>query len=83
MFKKLDSILSGWKNVVFENEAVEILAKNRASVCASCPHAKKGKYETFKDNKIKEISGLICKKCSCPLVAKLRSQKETCPIKKW
>ena len=67
--QKLDEIQDGWKNVIWKNEEVEMVAKERATVCAKC------------DDNVSNV----CKNCGCPLFAKTRSMKETnkCDLKKW
>jgi hypothetical protein len=64
---KLNNIIEGWKNVIFPNKEVEKIAYERAIICANCDK-----------NKLN-----ICSECGCPLVAKLRSINEKCPINKW
>lgn len=80
---KLTNILKGWGNYVFPKKEVEQLAKARAEICARCPHAEKGKYEVIREGRIREIAGMICSLCACPLSTKLRSPEETCPINRW
>ena len=56
----------------------------RATICKKCPNAIIGTYEKFMpDETLKEIQGLKCNLCKCPLSTKLRSKKEKCPIGKW
>lgn len=64
---KLQKILEGWHNVIFENPEIERLAKGRAEICAEC--------------KMNIMN--TCMKCGCPLVAKLRSKESDCPLKLW
>jgi hypothetical protein len=66
----LSEIFDGWKNLVFENKEIEILAKKRITICV--------KNECKKFNKRK-----ICDICGCYMPAKVRSIKSHCPIKKW
>lgn len=78
------NILNGWKNYVFKNKDIEELAKQRAVICANCDFSKKGSYQQLMpDYSLKNVKGYKCNKCGCPLSAKLRSEKETCPINKW
>lgn len=81
--QKLINILSGWKNYVFENEEVETMAKNRAVHCATCENAEYGFVQSLINDEIKDIKGMICNKCDCPLSAKLRSPNENCPKGLW
>lgn len=81
---KLKSIFTGWKNYVFENEEIELLAKLRATKCAKCEHAFKDKYEVpLPEGKLKEVKGMVCNLCLCPLSTLLRSPREKCKLKKW
>ena len=66
---KLAVIYDGWKNVIWKNEEVEKIAKERATICAKCDSNK----------------GHVCTECWCPLHAKTKSMKETneCALKKW
>lgn len=64
---KLEEIVVGWKNVLFEDKVVEEMAVKRAQICAACPQ---------------NINN-TCQACGCPLVAKTRSPKSSCPLKKW
>ncbi|GGB84013.1 hypothetical protein GCM10007424_25020 [Flavobacterium suaedae] len=76
------NILYGWKNYLDKNEVTEAVAKQRATICAACPHAKKGMLLTFVKDELKEVEGYYCNKCGCPLSAKIRSN-DICPEKKW
>ena len=79
------NILVGWKNVIFENVAVEEKAHDRAQICATCPHSSKSKYMDFliKEKQWREMEGAMCDKCGCPLISKLRSPDEKCPVGLW
>jgi hypothetical protein len=81
---KLKSILSGWKNYTSQNPETEKLAKERAEKCSHCRHAVYGTYEKLmKDYSLKEVEGMKCDICQCPLSTKLRSNAENCPIGLW
>lgn len=47
MLNDLKHILNGWKNYLDKSEVTETTAKQRAAVCAACPHAKQGKLLAF------------------------------------
>lgn len=64
---KLKQIIQGWKNLVFKDPEIEKLALKRAEICSTC----------------KNNNASICIECGCPLAAKTRSPKETCPIQLW
>lgn len=79
-------IAEGWKNVVFKSPLVEKLAQVRAKICSDCPHAVESSWLQTVGEYIKEIKGLKCGLCNCPLSAKTRSVKEGCaqqPNPKW
>lgn len=79
---KLKAIYSGWKNYIFPNPEMEQKAKARAKICSKCPFAKQGTYQRLmKDYSLKEIKGLLCEKCGCPLSTLLRQDEKTC--NKW
>lgn len=54
--------------------------KRRASICNKCEHAKKIKILELIKDELKEVNGLGCDLCDCPLIAKIRS---TDICKKW
>lgn len=83
MIQKLNSILTGWKNYIFENKEIESMAKARAIECAKCENAVWGLVPQMFEDEIEEIKGLKCDWCECPLSAKLRSPTEVCPLDKW
>lgn len=78
----ISEILSGWKNFLNKSEVAETIAKERAAICAACPHAAQGKVLAFVKDSLKEIQGAYCKACGCPLSAKVRSN-DICPKHKW
>lgn len=81
---KIARIIDGWRNYIFPNEDVERTAVSRASICSGCSHAVHGTYEkAMPDFSIKEVQGMKCDVCGCPLSTKLRSVDEKCPKNKW
>jgi len=78
----LQHILSGWKNYLSKSAVTEALAQQRAAICAACPHAKQGKILAFIKDSLKEVEGVYCSACHCPLSAKVRSN-DICPENKW
>jgi hypothetical protein len=81
---KLNEIYNGWKNYIFPNKEVEAIAKQRAKICAGCEQAVKMAFdELMPDNTLKEIEGLCCNICECPLSTKTRSLDTKCPKSKW
>lgn len=65
----LEQIYDGWKNYIFPNEEMELLAKKRIRFCVDC------------DKLIKQSK--ICGKCGCYVPAKVRSKKSKCPLNLW
>lgn len=79
---KLTSIISGWSKYIIGK--MPKYARNRADKCAECDFAVKSAFEIIlKDKELKEVEGLSCDKCNCPIVTKIRSKEESCPIGKW
>ena len=74
----LGEIYDGWKNLIFENEQAEAIAKERIKICAGCEEEQIKKCEFFTDGK-------TCSICHCYMPAKARSMKPqtVCPEKKW
>lgn len=66
----LSEIYDGWKNLVFENQAVEIEAKKRISICVN------NKCKKFNKRK-------FCEACGCYMPAKVRSVKSKCILGYW
>jgi len=80
---KINNILSGWSNFILKSEVTEELAKKRALACVDCSECVKSKLTAFVNDDIKQIKGYKCNICNCPLSAKLRTEKEKCPLNKW
>jgi len=79
---RIYNIAEGWISYLFGNNPDWVT--ERAMVCKKCPHAVHGTYEKLMpDYNLKEVQGLKCGKCKCPLSTKLRSENEKCPIGKW
>jgi hypothetical protein len=78
----IKDILSGWTNFIDKSEVTEEIAKERAEICATCEHAKKGMLLTFIKDSLKNIEGHYCNDCGgCPLSAKVRTKNDVC--EKW
>ena len=81
---KLKAILKGWENYIFTDPEVEAKAKERANICAGCPMAKKGTYpQLMKDYTLKDVEGMVCGVCGCPLSTFLRQDEKKCELNKW
>ena len=59
------------------------MAKARAVECAKCDNAEWGFVAMLFEDGIKDIKGLKCGLCDCPLSGLLRSPEESCKIGKW
>lgn len=82
LMAQLSNIKDGWKKYLTGSVSEE--EKRRASICRECPHAVKGNYEKLMpDFSLKEVQGLKCDACKCPLSTKIRSVNEKCPLGKW
>ena len=72
---KLEEIFIGWKNLIFENEKLEEIAKERIRICVEECKTVDG------SNGLTEHS--TCKVCGCYMPAKTRSPQSSCPLNKW
>ena len=80
----LKDIYNGWKSYIVNDEIDLEVAKLRAKECSSCDKKVIGTFEIFlPDYQIKEIQGLKCGVCNCPLSTATRSKDYKCPIGKW
>lgn len=82
---KFKDITSGFAHMVVKDSEIEKLAMKRAEVCSMCPKAKyNGRLNTIMvgDN-VHEVKGMYCDECGCALAAKVRSENDYCPLKKW
>jgi len=78
----IKDILSGWKNFIDKSEVTEEIATQRAKVCDTCKHKKKGMLTAFIKDSLTEIQGYYCTDCGgCPLSAKVRTKRDVC--EKW
>ena len=80
---QINNIIEGW-DLYIRGEVPEFTLA-RKEICIKCPFAVMGTYEKWMPEKkeLKEIQGLKCGKCKCPLSTKLRSENEKCPINNW
>jgi len=65
---RLDEIYDGWKNYIFRTPEIELMAKERMSICVEC------EFLSIFD---------ICEVCYCPAQKKVRSPKSHCLKNKW
>ena len=67
----MSKILNAWIKVLKGDTTEE--HRRRAEVCKSCPSSKYKKYIDFINDELKEVKGMVCTDCGCPLIAKTRS----------
>lgn len=75
MLKEWISVLKG-KKATFEE-------KRRAEICVKCPDSEHANFLDYVKGDIKEVKGLYCNKCKCPLVAKLKTNDKNHICKLW
>ena len=82
---KFQDIVSGFSHMVVKDTAIEKMANARAAICSTCPLAKyNGKLNTIMvGDDVHQIKGMYCDQCGCALAAKVRSENDSCPLKKW
>ena len=81
---KLKDILNGWSSYLINDATSNEIAKSRANICSNCDKPVRGRFEILlPDWSIKEIQGLKCSVCNCPLSTATRSQNYKCPLGKW
>lgn len=74
-------IFKGWTNFLLDVNSD--LARERAEQCKDCDSAVIGFHNHWLNDEVKEVKGLKCFECGCPLSAKLRTKEEKCPLNKW
>ena len=71
-------ITSAWWDSYFADDNQKKLAKERLSVCESCPSLQ------TKFKKIRKLTISVCGECGCPISKKIFSNKfDACPLGKW
>lgn len=78
-YHKYNAIKEGWKNVLKQRMSDEDV--RRSKICAGCTQAVKKSFIFEVGDKLKEVDGLVCDLCSCPLISKIRQDKIIC--EKW
>lgn len=77
------NIIQGWARYISGATLTE-KEFQRSEICKACDFAEEGTFEEWlPETGLKEVHGLKCSKCTCPLVAKIRSEREECPLNKW
>ena len=71
-YARFINMLQGWGNYFWPNPKIEEMAQQRMRICSTCD-------QLTDDNR--------CNKCEtkikCPIIAKTRAPKESCPMGKW
>lgn len=90
LFKKIKSIgkygleplEEGMANYQLDNSEIENKASERALECLSCHNFEEEPIDLFKiiDNKIPEISEMMCGDCGCALPYLLRQDIKICKL---
>lgn len=80
----LKQIYDGWKSYIVPDPETLEIAKARAKICSGCDKVEHGVFEIFlPDFELKEIKGLKCGICNCPLSTATRSKDYHCPLGLW
>lgn len=76
-------ITAGIKNKIITNKEVERKAAQRAQICFGCEHMELEPvgFMQVEDDKIPEVSKMMCEDCFCSIPLKIRQDKILC--KKW
>lgn len=65
------TILNAWKEVFKNNTSDE--HRRRSKICMDCPASKYSTFLNLVKDDLKEIQGMKCMECGCPLSPKIRS----------
>lgn len=78
----IDPILEGEKNYKANIEPIERLALKRSLVCQNCINFVEEPIDIFKvkDERIKELSDMMCDHCGCAEAYLLRQNKKICKL---
>ena len=68
---QISKIAKAWIKVAKQETTKE--NRERADICKDCPSAIYKKFLDFVNDELKEVQGLVCSDCGCPLIAKIRS----------
>lgn len=74
---KAFNIADGFIHLIFKNEKVEQMAKDRALICEGCD------YLDIVDLPLINEPIHACGVCGCSIAAKTRAKEEKCPKSKW
>lgn len=83
---KYNDIVDGFSYLVMTDPKVEEVAKKRAAICSTCPHATyigKHKSTVVVNDKQHSYKSMKCNVCGCALAAKVRAMNDSCPIDLW
>lgn len=74
LWNNRNAIVEGIKNTIVENEAIELLAAERKTICDSCLSL---------STDCASLISLCCSECGCSIKFKTRSPGASCPLGKW
>lgn len=83
---KIRNILVGWGRrlgIIRTPIDVQILSKERLSMCGKCVYAKHMKLLEIINGKDEYVNTLMCTGCGCPCLEKSLVREEKCPLNKW
>lgn len=85
---RLLEIASGWYNMIRATPELQEMAKERLTICDSCPAREEltGATADVISIATRTQTGAVlyrCGKCGCPLSAKTLSPASHCPLGKW
>lgn len=82
---KIQDIVNGFSYLVVKDSEIEVLAKKRAEICGKCPQARYNKKVNtiIVGETVHKIKGMYCNQCGCSISAKVRSENDYCPLRKW
>jgi len=78
IWKNSGKILEGIKNNLFKKEHVELIAKDRLTICESCTL-----FDIKGDKCMVPGTQPCCGSCGCSMDLKIRSLGADCPEGKW
>ena len=78
VWKNKGKILEGIKNKIFKKEHVEKIAKDRLTICESCPL-----FDIKGDKCMVPGTQPCCGSCGCSMDLKIRALGAECPEGKW
>lgn len=71
LLSKSKEIAAGYKNLIWKDKDIEVIADKRAKICNDCGELNRAGFY------------LYCNLCGCYVPAKLRSPESECKAGKW